>query len=157
GASRSRSEVAQQLARRKANREPWGTATHKVRFAVPPGFTTARNLSVQTRSGAGCGLRHALTRRATRAPRSHRRYTREPVCGDNQEPTRIAGASLHRGRTDRKGCGPVGKRGAAVARTLGSGGSRRTTQAGPFSTGDPAEQRGDAPRADQAPSGAHHS
>ena len=41
-------------------------------FAVPAGRSSARDLSVQARAGAGRGLRHAATRAATRAACPHR-------------------------------------------------------------------------------------
>ena len=81
----------------------------------------ARDLSFQACSGAGRGLRHIAARAETRASRSHRRNSREPVRGDCREPAGVAGASLHRGWPDREGCGPVGQSGTAVAGALGAG------------------------------------
>ena len=47
--------------------------SHCGRFAVSAGRAAARDLSVQARTGAGRGLRHAAARAATRASRPHRR------------------------------------------------------------------------------------
>ena len=49
--------------------------------------------------------------------------------GDRREPARAAGASLHRGRADREGRGPLGQGGTAVAGALGAGRSRRAAHA----------------------------
>ena len=88
--------------------------SHRRRFAVPAGRAAACDLSVQARPGAGRGLWHAVARAATRASRPHRRNPRKPVRRDRREPARVAGASLHRGRADREGRGPVGQSGTAV-------------------------------------------
>ena len=48
-----------------------------------------------------------------------------PIPRDCREPARVAGASLHRGRSDREGCGPMGQGWTAVAGALGVGRSRR--------------------------------
>ena len=53
--------------------------SHRSRFTVPAGRAAPCDLSVQARACAGCGLRHAAARAATRAARSHRRNPRKPV------------------------------------------------------------------------------
>ena len=88
-------------------------------FAVPAGRAAARDLSVQARPGAGRGLWHAAARAAARASRPHRRNPRKPIRGDRGKPAGAAGASLHRGRADRKGGAPVGQGGTAVVGALG--------------------------------------
>ena len=98
--------------------------SHCRRFAVPAGRAAACDLSVQARPGAGRGLWHAAARAAPRASRPHRRSPRKPIRGDRREPAGAAGASLHRGRPDREGRGPVGQSGTAVAGALGAGRSR---------------------------------
>ena len=95
--------------------------SHCGRFAVPAGCAAARDLSVQARTGAGRGLRHAAARAATCASRPHRRNPRKPIRRDCREPAGAAGASLHRGWADREGCGPLGQGGTAVAGALGAG------------------------------------
>ena len=91
------------------------------RFAVSTGCAAARHLSVQTCAGAGRGLRHTAARAATRSSRPHRRNRRRPVLGHRREPTRVAGATLHRSWADREGRDLVGQSGTAVAGAFGAG------------------------------------
>jgi len=83
--------------------------SHYRRFAVPAGRAAACDLPVQACPGAGRGLWHAAARAATCAARSNRRHSRKPVCRDRRASAGAAGASLHRGRPDREGRGPVGQ------------------------------------------------
>src|SRR5271163_3881762 len=106
------------------------------------------NLLVEeTCPAAGCGLWHLAARAALRATRPYRRNPRKPVRGDNREPARIAGASLHRGRADRKGSGPVGQIGIAVAAALGADRSRRAAHASVVRVPDEAHVRSKRVRA----------
>jgi predicted ATPase len=89
------------------------------RVAVPAGCATTRDLFVQTRIGTGRGLWHAVARATTGTSCSHCRNSRRPVRGHRRDPARTAGASLHRGRADREGRGPVGQ-----SRTKVTGASR---------------------------------
>ena len=100
-------------------------ASHGGRFAVSARFAAARDLFVQARPCAGCGLWHIAARAPPRASRSHRRNPRKPIHRDYREPARAAGASLHRGRADRKGRWLMGQSGTAFAGTLGADGGRR--------------------------------
>ena len=95
--------------------------SHRGRFAVPAGRAAARDLSVQTCSGAGRGLWHAAARAATRASRSHCRDPRKPIRRDCREPARAAGASLHRGWADRESRSSLGQSRTAVPGALGTG------------------------------------
>ena len=69
---------------------------------------------------------------------------------DRREPAGTAGASLHRGRTDREGRGPVGQSGTAVAGTLGAGGGRDAAHPGPRPDRSIASHSDTASRRDQA-------
>ena len=126
------------------------------RLAVPAGRAAACDLSVQARPGAGRGLWHAAARAAARAARPHRRSPRKPIRGDRREPAGAAGASLHRGRPDREGRGPVGQGGTAVAGALGAGRGRRAAHARACPDRDLARHARAASRADQASGRAHN-
>ena len=125
-------------------------------FAVPAGRAAACDLSVQACPGAGRGLWHAAARAATRASCPHRRNPRKPIRGDRREPAGAAGASLHRGRPDREGRGPVGQGGTAVAGALGAGRSRRAAHARARPDRGLARHARAASRADQASGRAHN-
>jgi class 3 adenylate cyclase len=74
------------------------------RFAIPAGHTPARDLSVQTRIGAGCSLQHLAARApATSAP-AHCGNLGDTIPGNCREPAGADCASLHRSWTDREGC-----------------------------------------------------
>jgi hypothetical protein len=53
--------------------------------ALSTGCSAARDLFVQARAGAGCGLRDAIARAATGAARPYRRNPRKPIRGDCRE------------------------------------------------------------------------
>ena len=93
-----------------------------------------------------------LARAAPRASRLYRRNPRKPIRRDCREPTGIAGASLHRGRTDRQGGGFLGQSRTAVAGPIGAGRSHRATYACPRPDCDLTRHASAAARADQASS-----
>ena len=111
-------------------------------------------------------LKHALVQDAAygtllREPRRalHARIAEilgEPIRRDRRESAGAAGASLHRGRADREGRGPVGQSGTAVVGALGAGRSNRTAHACARPDRDLAGHAGAASRADQASGRSHN-
>ena len=87
------------------------------RQGVPPQATYLFKHALVQDAAYGTLLREA--RRG--AARAHCRSSGRPIHRDRKEPTRVAGASLHRGRADREGGGPVGQGGSALTGAFGAG------------------------------------
>ena len=68
---------------------------HRRGVAVPPRRSAAGDIPVQACPGTGRRLWHATARGAPRAARTHRRSSGRPIHRHRNEPTRVAGASLH--------------------------------------------------------------
>jgi class 3 adenylate cyclase len=118
------------------------------RFAVPARCAALCDVSVQACAGAGRRLRHFAARAATRAARPDRANARRSVSRDCREPARAAGASLQRGRPDRKSRKSMGQGGPAIAGALGAGRSRSPAHACHRADRELAQHAGAASRRD---------